>query len=147
MTEAVDLIDRVEPGGLELKIPIRTTTGLNVREHWALKTKRVKRERKATRFFWNREQVKLRLGEGNHWRIELVRFSPGTSIPDTDNVVGGLKAVRDQIAVQLGINDGDRRHMWIYGCRKGPWCVRVRIYQDAGDLGLLPDRPDATVTR
>lgn len=132
MTEVLDLIDRLQPGGLELFVPIRTKTGLNSREHYMVKSKRVKRERKATRFFWIRERVKLSLGDGNHWRIELVRFSPGTSIPDTDNVVGGLKGVRDQIAVQLGIDDGDRRHLWIYDGRKGPWGVRVRIHQDPG---------------
>ena len=129
MTEVADILDRLQPGGLEFFIPIRTTTGLNAREHWAVKAKRVKRERQATRFFWTAQRVGLNLAAGMHWRIELVRYAPGNP-PDGDNVVAGLKAVRDQLAEQLGISDGDRRHLWFYGSRRGHWGVRVRIHQD-----------------
>lgn len=141
-----DFLDPLEPGGFEFVIPIRTTTGLNAREHWAVKAKRVKRERKATRFYWHRQAIRLNLAPNHRWRVELTRFLPAGTLPDTDNVVGGLKAMRDQLALHLGINDGDRRHLWVYGSRKGEWGVRVRIYQDpivlpavlSGDVQVRP---------
>ena len=110
-------------GAFTIPIPIRTTTGLNFREHFAVRSKRVKRERQATRWFWLKAkppQFILPL------RITLIRVSPGNGT-DLDNVVGGLKGVRDQIAEQLGFDDGDDRITWRYGQLKGPWGVTVTI--------------------
>lgn len=110
-------------GAFTIPIPIRTSTGLNYREHYAVRSLRVKRERKATRWFWMKAKPP-------HFilplRITLIRVSPGNGT-DLDNVVGGLKAVRDQIADQLGFDDGDPRITWRYGQLKGPWGVTVTI--------------------
>lgn len=34
---------------------------------------------------------------------------------DDDNLVGGLKHLRDVVARELGVDDGDRRLVWEYG--------------------------------
>jgi hypothetical protein len=118
-TEDVDALK----GAFTIPIPIRTTTGLNFRESWFVRSKRVKRERKATRWFWIKAKPPpfiLPL------RITLIRISPGNKA-DLDNVVGGLKGVRDQVAEQLGFDDGDPRISWRYGQLKGPWGVTVTI--------------------
>lgn len=106
-------------------IPIRTRTGLNAREHWAMRSQRVRRERQATRLFW------LKASPPRFYLplvVTLIRVSPGNGA-DLDNVVGGLKGVRDQIAEQLGFDDGDRGITWRYDQRKGPWGVVVALEQ------------------
>lgn len=120
-----------KPCAFTIPIPIRTTTGLNSREHWHVKAKRVQRERQATRWFWMKAKPPpaffLPL------RITLIRVSPGNKA-DLDNVVGGLKGVRDQIAEQLGFDDGDDRITWRYDQKKGPWGVIVAI-EEVGSGG------------
>lgn len=110
-----------------LWIPIRTKTGLNSREHWAVRAKRVQRERKATRWFWKIHDMWMLEGYRGPIIVTLVRVSPATRQPDGDNAVGGLKGVRDQIASQLGRDDGDRTITWVYDTRKGAWGIDVFI--------------------
>lgn len=110
-----------------LAIPIRTKTGLNVREHWAVRFNRVKRERKATRWFWKVHDMWVLDGYLGPLVITMVRVSPSHTPANMDNVVGGLKGVRDQIASQLGRDDSDRGIEWRYDQRKGPWGVDVTI--------------------
>lgn len=56
--------------------------------------------------------------------VVLTRLSPREL--DTDNVIGGLKAVRDGVADALGIDDRDPRVEWIYAQEK-TWRRGVRI--------------------
>lgn len=110
-------------GAFTIPIPIKTKTGLNAREHWHVRAKRTLRERQATRLFWLKAKPPVFFLP---LRITLIRVSPGNGA-DLDNVVGGLKGVRDQIADQLGFDDGDSRISWRYDQRKGPWGVTVHI--------------------
>jgi hypothetical protein len=89
-----------------IRLPLRTRSG-NVghgREHWAVRKRRVSAERLAVKVFWP-WQLK-----GREWRfplqVTLTRASPG--VLDDDNLCAALKAVRDQVAAQLGVDDGDR---------------------------------------
>lgn len=104
-------------------IPIRTRSTLNLREHWAVKAKRVKQERWAT--YWAATAIKSsaltryrnRCEFGEPVTVTLVRISPRPL--DDDNLRGALKGVRDEIAKLLGIDDRDPVVRWDYGQRKG----------------------------
>ena len=119
---------------LEFMIPLRTKTGLNAREHWAVKAKRVKAERDATGRYWLANALQYRV------RCDLrllAKYAPGLLITltrigprlcDDDNLAGGLKAVRDQVAEELGTDDGPNSMLrWKYHQERGPWGVRVRV--------------------
>lgn len=108
----------------EILVPVRTTTGQNARGHWAVKAARVKRERAAVSLFWLKAKPpKLAVP----FVVTLTRISPGQRA-DADNVVGGLKATKDQVADQLGVDDGDElAAQWLFTQQKGPWGVRVRV--------------------
>lgn len=117
---------------IQVTIPIRTTTGLNSRESWQARAKRVKRERAATMqallafVHWERKTKLLRVLAGaGVVSVHLERVSPREA--DDDNVVGGLKAVRDEIATWLGVDDGDPRVVWSYSQTRGPFAVLVTI--------------------
>jgi hypothetical protein len=111
----------------EVWMPIRTTTGLNQREHWAVRSKRVKRERQATRWFWKTHDMHPLEGYKGPMTIRLTRVSPSTRQPDLDNVVGGCKGIRDELAALMGRDDGDRTITWEYSSEKGEWGVSVII--------------------
>lgn len=87
----------------------------NLREHWAKRAKRVKAQRAATALaliayacegaqtkgsLWQVRNL-LRCGEKLH--VKLIRVAPRPL--DTDNLAGALKAVRDEVAKQLVVND------------------------------------------
>src|SRR5690606_5472183 len=58
--------------------------------------------------------------------VTLTRIAPRPF--DSDNLARAFKAVRDQIANWLGIDDGDRRVQWHYRQERGaPKQHRVRI--------------------
>ena len=108
-------------------MPIRTKTGLNSREHWAVRANRVRRERQATRWFWKTHDMHLFDGYKGPVTVSLTRVSPSARQPDLDNVVGGLKACRDELAALMGRDDGDRTITWEYDSRNGDWGVEVVI--------------------
>ena len=111
---------------LTLTIPIRTKTGLNSREHPLARKRRVEGERAAVALALRGKP----LPAAEHFPVvvELVRISP--RLADSDNAIGGLKSVRDQIATALGVDDGDQvRVRWLYRQEKGPFGVRVTIHE------------------
>jgi hypothetical protein len=58
-------------------------------------------------------------------RIVLTRIGPRTL--DTDNLGGALKAVRDEVAEWLGINDGNPRLDWKPDQRRGEDGVIIAV--------------------
>lgn len=50
--------------------------------------------------------------------ITMVRCAP--RLLDSDNAVGALKAVRDEVAKWLGVDDGDSRLEWVVAQSKAP---------------------------
>jgi hypothetical protein len=104
-------------------ISLRTTTGAgNSREHHQAKARRTRREAAAALLAWPKEaRILLPVV------VSLTRVSPGK--PDDDNAGAGLKAVRDAIARQLGVDDGDKRWvLWNYRPpRRGKWAVEVEL--------------------
>ncbi len=110
-------------------IPIRTVSGLNVREHHYGRARRVKAERKATWHGCVIERVQP-LKPNEVATVTLTRIASSTL--DSDAVPGSMKACRDEIAAVLGLPD-DRDGCWVtwrYGQEKAPrgtWAVRAEI--------------------
>jgi hypothetical protein len=101
---------------MTLTLPIRITSGLNMREHWRVRAARVKRERTIACLAAFGCVGFTSVG----WPAvcTLTRIAPG--LLDDDNLAGGFKAVRDGIADALGIDDADPRITWRYAQQKGP---------------------------
>lgn len=126
--------DFARPGAnavVEFMVPIRTYSKLNQRIHWAARAKQAKAERTATwaaaseacsspialHFWWAAQRGSC--------VVILARISQRTL--DDDNLCGALKAVRDEVARLLGVDDRDPRVRWDYAQEKGKPSVRVRI--------------------
>lgn len=108
-----------------LSLPLRTVSGLNVREHWRTRARRVKLERQAVVFAWTFKERRWVAGNGPPYRVRLTRLGPRRL--DSDNVQGALKAVRDQVAALLGIDDGSPLVTWEYAQEVGPYGVRIEV--------------------
>ncbi len=101
-------------------MPIRTAPGMNVREHWAVRSKRVKSEREATGYVL-RGCIKPAIPVV----VTLTRSAPSNGLDD-DNLAGALKGVRDAVAEWLGVDDRDRtRVRYAYEQVRGPWGVFI----------------------
>lgn len=118
---------------ISVTIPIRTVSEANTRGHWAARASRVKRQRTTT-------ALTLRSCATGRTRlpcvVSLVRVAPRAL--DDDNLRGALKAVRDELAVWLGLplnrrgqaDDSDPRVRWEYAQERGSprqYAVRVEI--------------------
>jgi uncharacterized protein involved in type VI secretion and phage assembly len=108
-------------------IPIRVGGGLNRREHWRVRARRVRAERDAVRLAlgaWLRPVPAEELLE-----VHLVSVAP--RVMDDDNLAGALKAVRDEVAALLGRGDDPRAGIrWTYGQERGApreYAVRVEL--------------------
>src|SRR5690606_1325135 len=117
----------------EFEIPVKTGRGLNDREHWATRRRRVSKEKGTTAdayAVYAAERVR-EYGFGLHavYQITLTRLSSGRL--DGDNLQGALKSIRDEIATQLGFTDDSHEALhWVYGqekCRRGYYGVKVKI--------------------
>lgn len=117
----------------EFLIPVRIKSAANLREHWAVKAKRVKWEREVTAFamrqcapwpYW------IRASDGTHVHVQLTRIAP-RELDGHDNLRHALKACADEIANRLGFeNDRNARLRFDYGQEKGAvrqYGVRVCI--------------------
>lgn len=123
---------------VEFTIPLKTGTGLNSREFWAARAKRVKRERDATAAVMLDRAIRSAIqGVGPPFIVNLMRVKPRGTLLDDDNLRGSLKAVRDAVAKQLGVDDGSALITFSYGQSKGPWGVNVAI---AGQTLPVTDR-------
>lgn len=113
---------------LDFTIPLRTGNGLNDRGHWAVKARRVKQERTAVALCWPRVS-------GKKWHVplpvdvHLTRLSPKGRPMDSDGVQGALKAIRDQVAAELRVDDGQEDLVrFTYSQARGEWGVRVSVF-------------------
>lgn len=110
---------------MEFEIPIRTVSGMNAREHWRVRAKRVKAEREATHYAIRQSANGMPMLP---LKVSMTRIGPSNGLDD-DNLSSSLKAVRDQIAHWLGVNDR-KSDLVQYICdqeRGKAWLVRVVI--------------------
>lgn len=109
---------------MHFTIPIKTVSGMNVREHWAVRAKRVKTERSVSFLCTKRTPIGVPLPV----IVTLCRVSPG--VLDDDNLRSALKGVRDGIADAYEVADNDPRIRWCYKqekCKRGHYEVSVAI--------------------
>lgn len=97
-----------------MKVP----SASNLREHWAVKAKRVDAQRRATRYrcpAWTGGPLLV---------VRLTRVASRSL--DDDNLRGALKSVRDAVAMWLKVDDASPLVRWEYAQEKGAEpCVRV----------------------
>jgi hypothetical protein len=105
----------------EIIVPIRLSLGLNAREHFRVRAKRVRVEREVIHLMlWGLNLPPLPA------TITLTRI--GKRKCDDDNVPGGAKAVRDEIAAIYGVDDGSDLYQWRYAQEIGKeYGVRITI--------------------
>ena len=98
-----------------IDVPIRTVSEANSRDHWAKKARRVKAQRDVVGMY-------LGIYFSQHRKPSLpcvVRLTrSGGRHLDDDNLRSALKAVRDEVAKWLNINDGGTLVKWEYAERK-----------------------------
>lgn len=114
--------------GLQFVVPVRTRSTLNEREHWAVRARRAKIQRTAT---WLCAPLELRKSKWELWPVvvTLTRISP-RQLDSGDNLPSALKAIRDEVATLLGIDDRDPRCAWVYEQAKGEpgqYAVQIRV--------------------
>lgn len=95
-------------------VPIRLRSAANLREHWAAKAARVRRERATVRLAaHNAVQQLEHLLPPRRAVVTITRRAP--RLLDDDNLAGGAKGVRDELAAMLGVDDGPRGPVsWVY---------------------------------
>ena len=107
-----------------LDIPgMRIKSGLNEREHWGARKKRIDQEKKT---IWAAMRHHPFHGLVPPFLVTLTRIGPRRM--DDDNVAGGFKSVRDQIAKDLRVDDGDTDLIgFVCTQQRGPYGVRITI--------------------
>lgn len=88
------------------RFDVRTVSEANFREHWASKMRRKKAQQREVSFVWRALGIKVKLPAV----ITFTRHSP--HLLDSDNLAGAFKHVRDQVAREIGIDDGDPAVEW-----------------------------------
>lgn len=103
-------------------LPLRTAPGQNVREHHMARHRRVKAEREFVAWGLRQEPIpKLPC------TVTLTRIAPSKGL-DSDNLCGALKAVRDEVAAWLGVDDAREDIVkYRYAQARGEWGVRVEF--------------------
>lgn len=104
---------------------LRIISTINRREHWTVRAKRNREQRKLA---WG-TMAECRVPQPDAAIITLERRYPNHLKPmDSDNLAISFKAVRDGIADYLGIDDGSARLLWRYTQTPAVrWGVNVTI--------------------
>lgn len=119
-------------------LPIKAESPLNSgrdARHWAIRAKRRKMERSCVAlWFASVEARPLRSGR----RVQAVtftRFAPSRGL-DSDSLPASCKSIRDEVAKQLGVDDGPKGPVqWCYDQARAlvPGLYFVRIDFDLAD--------------
>lgn len=101
---------------IKFTVPVATPSVSNQRIHWRKRHAQTKLQRGVTAMAWRAAELKA---PPLPVVVSLTRVSPRTL--DDDNLRGSLKAVRDEIAKVLSVDDGDtKRIAFAYDQRKPP---------------------------
>jgi len=92
-------------------IPVMTISEANRRQHWTVRHRRARAQRRAA--YWHLYVTFEKCQLQTPLTIQLKRIGPRL-IKDGDNLQNGLKAVRDGVADWLGIDDGNPGLRWEY---------------------------------
>jgi len=115
---------------ITIEAPIKVISEANQRSHWAERKRRFDGQKIELQYYW-RQALKGKK-PALPCTIRLVRIGPKAL--DSDNLAGAFKAVRDQIAAEIGIDDGAAQIRFEYaqeaiGTRR--YGVRVEVIEDA----------------
>lgn len=130
---------------VRLSIPLAhpLPSAANLREHWAVRAKRVKAQRNVVALVL-RTQGGAWLGHarrilGNErMRVACGFVRVAQRQLDDDNLAHAFKAMRDEVAKAVGIDDGSPRWTWEYHQRKGPNAVELWLEVVAPDASGRP---------
>lgn len=111
-------------------IPIRLPSLSNLRVHWRRMLKIKQGQKSATKLV----MMNLKLPAPPPLLVVITRVGPGRL--DDDNLAHACKYVRDQIAAEVGVDDGSELYTW--ECRQR----RDKVF--GVEVEILP-RPDAPV--
>ena len=109
--------------------PMKLESRTNQREHWSKQWRRDKHQKDIVRQLLLTKRLELPHGP---WDIFLIRIKPEdrrVKFLDSDNLQASFKAIRDQVADWLGIDDGDESAAsWNYSQETGPeYAIEVEI--------------------
>lgn len=96
---------------IELRLPIRTVSLANQREHHMVRYRRSVKERVEVRYALHGKALPAQGAQ-----VTLTREGPREL--DDDNLRGAFKSIRDQVAAQFGMDDRDPRLRFEYAQRK-----------------------------
>lgn len=92
-----------------MHVDIKTISEANQRDHWAVKARRVKNQRLAVLQAFRQAGP---IPTSDRYLVTLTRVCPAVGrIHDRDNLSSALKACRDQVAAELGLDDADLSEM------------------------------------
>lgn len=114
----------------KIPLPVKILSENNRRDHYIVKYKRIKKQKEITlckflehardlktvgkdeniKFNIHMVRIKGKGGDVKYIKGKLVKSRADRDY-DTDNLESGFKAVRDEIAKFLGINDGNRKRI------------------------------------
>lgn len=92
----------------EYRFDIKTVSEANQREHWGARSVRKKLQQKDFKYLWSLYRPKVTPPA----TITFTRYS--CKLMDNDNLAGAFKHVRDQLAKEIGIDDGSDQIVWQY---------------------------------
>lgn len=124
-----------DSAGIPTNVPVRNKrkprleapSTPNLREHWATKAKRTKKQRAAG----NRlcaEELQRATSALAVTVIVLTRVAP--RFLDSDNLAAAMKSYRDGVADRLRIDDATPLVRWEYAQRKGQQTVELHWYKE-----------------
>lgn len=93
------------------RIPVRLVNALNAREHWAVRAKRAKAQRQATKLAMYKACRLIAMDPSTPITVTITRC--GGRRMDDDGLTASAKHVRDGVADWLGIDDGSPRITWL----------------------------------
>lgn len=104
-----------------LRPACRVVSEANRREHWAVAHRRAKAQKEAVELAWalspmKRPEFPRHQTVATPLTVTLEHVGPRM---DDDNLARAFKAVRDELARLIGIDDGDARLSWVYRQRTG----------------------------
>ena len=115
---------------IEVKLPKPLPSAANLREHWTVRARRVKAQRVLVAMHMMFARVAplatlVATFKSTRVTCTLTRIAPRRL--DSDNLSGAFKSIRDEVAKQVGLDDGSLRWWWTYAQEVGPPAYRIEL--------------------
>ncbi len=102
-------------------VGVRVKSEANLRDAWFVRHKRAKTQKQCTLIALIRDMGAQGQERKGRYRIRPIRLKGhGQRDFDSDNLWGSFKAVRDQVASYLGIDDGSNRLEFLHPIQRKP---------------------------